>query len=101
MQRIPTLFFNATCDRHSKTIYLKVVNCAGASQKARIKLSGVEKIASTGTAVVMCATSPDDTNSISEPEKVIPITSRVDGLGMDFIREFPAYSITVLRLNAR
>ena len=47
------------------------------------------------------ADSPDETNSIQEPTKVVPVTEKVDGLGMDFTREFPPYSITVLELKTR
>ena len=43
----------------------------------------------------------NDTNSIEEPEKVVPRTEKVDGLSANFEREFPAYSITVLKLQPK
>ena len=45
--------------------------------------------------------SPDDTNSITEPAKIVPITTSVDGLGSSFTREFPPYSITILELRGK
>jgi len=49
----------------------------------------------------MKAKSPDDTNSLQEPTKIVPITEPANGLGTNFTREFPAYSITVLELKAK
>ena len=45
--------------------------------------------------------SPDDTNSITETTKIIPVTTSVDGLGSSFTREFPPYSITILELRGK
>ena len=47
------------------------------------------------------AASPDDTNSSTEPTKIVPVTSSVDGLGSSFTREFPPYSITILELRGK
>ena len=99
-QEVPTLFFNATHDSRSGTIYLKVVNRQGAPQPVKIEISG-SSIASKGTAVVLKADHPDDTNSISEPAKIVPVTEKVKGLGTNFTRTFPPYSITILELKAK
>ena len=45
------------------------------------------------------AAGPDDTHSITDPTKIAPVTTSVDGLGSSFTREFPPYSITVLELR--
>jgi alpha-L-arabinofuranosidase len=100
-QQVPTLFFDASRDSANGTIYLKVVNRQGAPQSVKITISGAAAVASEGTATVLKANSPDDTNSIQEPTRIIPFTEKVDGLGTDFTREFPPYSITVLELKAR
>ena len=99
-QEVPTLFFNATHDSRSGTIYLKVVNRQGAPQPVKIEISG-SSIASKGTAVVLKADHPDDTNSIQEPAKIVPVTEKVKGLGTNFTRTFPPYSITILELKAK
>ncbi|HTY88271.1 MAG TPA: alpha-L-arabinofuranosidase C-terminal domain-containing protein [Candidatus Acidoferrum sp.] len=100
-QEVPTLFFDATRDRQSGTIYLKVVNRQGTPQTVKIEISGVAAVEPRGTATVLKANSPEDTNSIQEPTKIIPVTEKTDGLGTDFTREFPPYSITVLGLHAQ
>ncbi len=47
----------------------------------------------------MSASSPDDTNSILAPKKVVPIASAMDGLGADFTKTFPPCSINVLEMT--
>ena len=82
-------------------IYLKVVNCSGSARPIKIQLSGAQSINAQGEAVVLAADSLDATNSLTEPNKVIPRTEKVDGLGADYTREFPAYSITILKLKSK
>jgi alpha-N-arabinofuranosidase len=101
MQQVPTLFFDATRDSYSGRIYLKIVNRLGTAQRVRIKISGVASIKKKGLATVLHADRPDDTNSILEPEKIVPQTERIKGLSTDFNREFPPYSITVLELATK
>ena len=100
-QEVPTLFFNATRDSGSGTIYLKVVNRHGTPQPVKIAISGATAVEPEGTATVLKANSPNDTNSVQEPAKIVPVAEKADGLGTDFTREFPPYSITVLELKAK
>jgi len=100
-QQMPSLFYDATRDSQSGTIYLKIVNRQSTPQPVRIQISGASAVEAEGRAVVLMANSPDDTNSIQEPTKIVPVTEKVDGLGIDFTREFPPYSITILELKAK
>jgi alpha-N-arabinofuranosidase len=67
----------------------------------KIEISGASSVAAEGKAVVLQADSPNDTNSLQEPAKIIPVTEKVQGLGLEFTRTFPPYSITVLELKAK
>jgi alpha-N-arabinofuranosidase len=100
-QQVATLFFDATRDSQNGTIYLKVVNRREVPQPVKIEISGLAAVAAEGEAVVLKANSPDDTNSIQEPAKIVPVVEKADGLGTSFTREFPPYSITILELKAR
>jgi alpha-N-arabinofuranosidase len=95
------LFFDATRDSQTGTIYLKVVNRAGAPQPVRVEITGLGAIETKGQAITLSASSPDDTNSIAEPAKIVPITTNVEGLGANFTRTFPPYSITVLEIKGK
>jgi alpha-N-arabinofuranosidase len=98
-RQVPSLFFDATRDSASGIIFLKIVNRNSTAQSVHVKISGVNNVDSSAEAVVLSADSPDATNSIQEPKKIAPAVSTVDGVGADFTRDFPAYSITVLKLK--
>ena len=100
-QEVPTVFWSATRDTKTGTVFLKIVNRAATPQPLRIEFSGLATVDAKGQAVTLSASSPDDTNSIAEPTKIVPVTSSVDGLGTSFTRTFPAYSLTVLQMKAR
>ena len=100
-QQIREIFFDATRDARSGVIYLKVVNTAGAAKRINVQISGAKSVNARGEAVVLAGKTLEDTNSITEPDKVVPRTEKVDGLGADFVREFPAYSVTVMKLKTK
>jgi alpha-L-arabinofuranosidase len=100
-QQIRKIFFDATRDSESGIIYLKVVNSLGTPQQIHVEINGIAAVEPEAEAIVLKANSPDDTNSIEEPAKIVPVTETVDGLGTDFTREFPPYSITILELKAK
>jgi alpha-N-arabinofuranosidase len=100
-QQIREIFFDATRDSKSGVIFLKVVNEAGTSQRINVQLKGAAKIESEAEAVCLSAGSPTDTNSIDQPQKIVPRTEKVLNLSANFTREFPAYSLTVLKLKTK
>ena len=97
--RIPTLFYVATKDE--KAIYLKVVNTAGQAQAVNIDLKGAGNVAPEGTLITLSSSSPNDTNSISEPRKIVPVSTKVTGIGSAFTQTFAPYSINVLQIGLR
>jgi alpha-N-arabinofuranosidase len=100
-QQVPLLFFNATRDTKTGTLYVKVVNRGSAAQAVRVQVSGVAAIEPKGQLVALTGSGPEDTNSITQPAKIVPVTTGVDGLGADFTRTFPPYSISVLLMKGR
>jgi alpha-N-arabinofuranosidase len=100
-QQIREMFFDATRDSKSGVIYLKVVNTSGTPRQTTIQITAASKIESKGEAVSLVADSLNDTNSIDEPGKVVPHTEKADGLSANFTREFPAYSVTVMKLKSK
>jgi alpha-L-arabinofuranosidase len=92
---------SASRDSSTGTIYVKVVNRGGTPQSVHVSVSGVAAVQPSGNIVTMSGSGPADTNSITQPVKIVPVTSPVDGLSADFTREFPPYSISVLQLKAK
>lgn len=100
-RRVSALYYSATRDTKSGVIYLKIVNVDGQAQRVNVQFNHATKIKSKGEAVVLSAKSPSDTNLIEEPNKLVPHTEKVTGLSTDFTREFPPYSVTVLKLKTK
>jgi alpha-N-arabinofuranosidase len=100
-KEVPSLFYVATRDSKTGTLYLKFVNSVADTQKVNITLAGVKTVDGKGTQIVLTSDKPTDTNSITEPTKIVPITSEITGLGTTFTHTFPPYSITILRLSTQ
>jgi alpha-N-arabinofuranosidase len=100
-RQIPALFYDATRDSANGTIYLKVVNRRNVPQPVKIEISGVASVEANGTAIVLKADKPSDTNSIRDPKNIVPVTEEAGELGTDFTRTFPPYSITILELQTK
>jgi alpha-L-arabinofuranosidase len=98
---IPAMFFSVTKNTKAGIIYLKVVNSTATAQKVKLDIQGVTGVASKGTAITLKAASTEDTNTITEPEKIVPVTTTVKGLGKHSEQSFPAYSITVLQMQTK
>jgi alpha-N-arabinofuranosidase len=95
----PVLFYVATQDTKAGIIYLKVVNTIGTPQPVIININSSASVAAVGKLVVLKAEKPDDTNTITDPEKIIPAVSTINGLGKTFTRTFDPYSVTVIELH--
>ncbi|MGZ3846355.1 MAG: alpha-L-arabinofuranosidase C-terminal domain-containing protein [Flavisolibacter sp.] len=96
---VPTLFYSATMDDNSGVIYLKLVNTTGKKQPVQIKLNGIPNVLPNATSVVIKSDKPDDTNTISDPEKIVPHTLKIKGVASVFTRTLDPYSVTILQLQ--
>ncbi len=96
---VPTVFYTATKDAATGTIYLKIVNALGTVQPIDISLIGIGKMKSEATLVVVKGNKPDDTNSITEPTKIVPITSKIKGVAANFKQKLAPYSVSILKLE--
>jgi alpha-N-arabinofuranosidase len=99
-KQVPSLFYVATRDAAKGVIYLKVVNTAGIPQTLQVNVKHAS-VAPDETLVALTSAKPGDTNSITDPTKIIPVTSTLTGLGSTFTQTFAPYSVNVLELNFR
>lgn len=95
---VPGLFASATINSKTRTVYVKLVNALPNSQELNLKLNGAT-VASDGTITTLSG-DPIGVNTIAEPTKFAPKTNQVTGLGNEFKRTLPAYSVSVLTLKA-
>ena len=90
----------ATRDSATGEIILKLVNPATNSVALKIEINGVTSLASKGTAITL-AGNPDDSNSMAQPKKIVPVTKTVRGVKPGFTYTLPPCSIVVLKLKAQ
>jgi alpha-L-arabinofuranosidase len=97
----PRLFYSVTNDAAKGVLYLKLVNASSTIQPMDIKLQGATKVGPTAKVVSLSARTTDETNSISDPKRIVPVTSAIDGVGASFHHTVPAYSIEVLQISTK
>jgi alpha-N-arabinofuranosidase len=90
----------ATRDNKTGEIFLKLVNPETNSVSLKIEISGVAALASKGSAITL-AGNPDDSNSITQPKRIVPITKTVRGVKPGFVYTMSPNSIVVLKLKSR
>ncbi len=93
------LYFVASKDTRNGTVSIKVVNPGSSAKTVRIVLNSGKSVGATGTAVVLSSASPTDTNTLSNPTQIVPVTHHLKALGSSFNYSFAPYSITALTLT--
>lgn len=91
------LLSSATRSSRTGTIFVKHVNPERTAQTLTIDLKGA-RVRGKALETVLAA-SPDETNSIDQPTRVVPVTRSLNGIGSSFTHTFPSNSITVLRFE--
>ncbi|CAN5354627.1 hypothetical protein BH11ARM2_BH11ARM2_38580 [soil metagenome] len=95
---LPALFASATRDTKKGTLYVKLVNALPTPQEVTLDLKDAT-VSGEGTMTVLSA-DPGAVNSLAEPTKVAPVTTKV-ATGGTFRETLAPHSVTVLKLNIR
>lgn len=96
---VPTVFYSATMDDNSGIIFLKLVNTTGKKQPVRINLNTVAKVLPNAALAVIKSEKPADTNTITDPQKIIPVLSEIKGVARTFTRTLDPYSVNIIQLK--
>ena len=91
---------SATRDSRTGELFIKLVNPDATEQVVSLHVKGIKSLASNGT-VITLAGSPDDTNSITQPKRVVPVTTTISNVQPDFTYTVPPNGIVVLKLKGR
>ncbi|MFC7359116.1 alpha-L-arabinofuranosidase C-terminal domain-containing protein [Nocardioides astragali] len=92
------VFQVVTRDEASGDIVAKVVNTSTSPARTRIEVAdaGIEP---TATVTTLSAPSPTSTNTKTNPDLIKPRTREVEGISESFVYEFPASSVTFIRMR--
>jgi alpha-L-arabinofuranosidase len=95
----PRLFGSATYDSKTHRLHLKLVNASSMSQSVVIKLTGAAHVHNKATVTTLSSKTTQDTNSITDPTRVVPVVSSIENAGTTFTHALPRYSIQVLDID--
>jgi alpha-L-arabinofuranosidase len=98
---VPGMYEDVTRDSHTGMVYVKVVNTLGQSQSIPITIEGVSSVAAEGQAIVLTSAHTEDTNTLTDPMKIVPMTTTVTSLGKNFVYTFAPYSVNILALRTK
>ncbi|MDQ2864228.1 MAG: alpha-N-arabinofuranosidase [Bacteroidota bacterium] len=96
---VPTIFYSATMNDATGTLYLKIVNTTAKKQDVKIDLDGIKKVAPEAALIVVKGDKPDETNTITDREKIIPVTETIKGIKKSFSRKLEPYSVSILEIK--
>ncbi|MGC1425062.1 MAG: alpha-L-arabinofuranosidase C-terminal domain-containing protein [Terracidiphilus sp.] len=94
----PKLFYSATLNKAKKQLYLKLVNASSASQPLQIAMPGSQPKAM-AKLVRLSAPDTQTTNSIDDPNRLVPVESPVHDVSSNFSISLPGYSIQILQID--
>ena len=95
------MFTSVTRDPAKGIVYLKLVNGSSAKQDVKISLDGAKDVKGSAKLISLSAGTTAATNSITDPKRVVPVESTVKGVGKEFTRTVPGYSVEVLELDVK
>jgi alpha-N-arabinofuranosidase len=94
------LFQSVTRDSSTGIVFIKLVNAASATQVIHIELTGLDPIAAEGQAEILASTNLEDTNTLSDPTRIVPVTVSVTGIGQQFDYSAAPHSFTVISIRS-
>ena len=95
----PRVYTSVTRDLKTRKLFIKVVNASSEVRPISMTLDGAEKVKRAAMLYVLSGKSPNATNTITNPEAIVPVESRVEVAGPKFVQRFEPYSINVLELS--
>jgi len=93
------VYTSVTRDEKRHKLYVKLVNASSDAAPLNIALAGASSIGQEATLITMSGKSPNATNTIANPEAIVPSEQRIQIAGPKFEHSFAPYSINVLELS--
>jgi len=97
----PRFFYSVTRDPGKGIVYLKVVNASSVPQTVTIKLDGANELKGRAKMITLSAKTTAETNTISEPTRIVPVESVVAGIAQNFSHIFVPYSISIVEIETK
>jgi alpha-N-arabinofuranosidase len=76
--------YSVTRQTSTGKVFLKVVNPGAAARSVKLVLNGLGKVRQEGEAVTLRADGPAETNTLTEPTKIVPVTTSLKNVAPTF-----------------
>ena len=95
------VFYSVTERKADGKLFLKMVNSSPKAQLLTIRVDGARSVASTAKLMRLHAATPADTNSIAEPNHIVPSETTVPVAGSVLHHSIPGDSVEVMVISSR
>ena len=96
-----SIFAVASRTDDGEELILKVVNVSEKAIRTKVEVNGVDDIKSSAKGWVLTSGSMNDENTFERPENIVPKEIKIKNASTEFVRNFPARSVTVLRMQMK
>lgn len=95
----PRVYASVTRDEKQHKLIVKVVNGTSEAQPLSIRIDGAKKIGAQAKLITLSGKTPNATNSITQPDAIVPVERSIAVAGTKFEHTFVPYSVNVLELS--
>jgi len=95
----PHIFTSVTKDDKERKLFVKVVNSSSESVPLNIAFDGIPALKPEAKLVTLSGKTPDATNSITNPDALVPVEQKLSVSGTKLQQRIVPYSINVLELS--
>jgi alpha-N-arabinofuranosidase len=94
----PKFFYSITENTAKKKLYLKLVNASSDPQPLEINLTGA-RLAGAAKLVSLSAPDTQATNTIDDPDRIVPVETTLHNVSSQFRHTLPGFSIQVIEFD--
>ncbi|MBW5448253.1 hypothetical protein GE107_19590 [Cohnella sp. CFH 77786] len=95
------LYGSSTIDEETGDIIVKAVNMSGTPQLSRLQINGKDYLNGEAAVFELSSDSLLTENSFEQPTAAEPVAKTVAGIASTFEYEFPAHSVTIMRIRTK
>jgi alpha-L-arabinofuranosidase len=95
----PRVYESTTRDEKRRKLFVKVVNAQSDTLALTIGIDGATAVGHEAILTTLSGKTPNATNSITNPDEVVPVEHRFQIAGPKFEHSFTPYSVNVLELS--
>jgi alpha-N-arabinofuranosidase len=93
------VYASVTRDEKQRKLFVKVVNATSNAQPLAIQVKGAGKVTGQVKRITLRGKTPNATNSIAQPNVLVPVEHTIAVTGEKFKQNFAPYSINVLEMS--